>query len=99
MPAFETDVQAGTYQVRHAALIDTPRIELRWDNVDIAAMMGVRQHFAENGAKGKTFDYQDMPAVTLPEGHYSYDEPLLITRSGARSVSLRAVLVRALAFD
>lgn len=99
MPAHETDLQGGFVQVRPTSLIDRPTIELRWDGVPHAVVVAVRQHWDQYGQRGIPFDPVTLPAVTLPEGHYSYDSALSIQRTNASQHSMRTTAVRSLAYD
>lgn len=99
MPSTETDTETGTYQVRPMSLIDIGRIELRWRNASDAVRTVLTQHWLEFGAKGKSFTYDSLPAVTLPAGQYTYDEPLSIQRTGPQQVSMRTSVLQSLAYD
>lgn len=98
MPAHESDVRGGFYQVRPTTRIDRARIEIRWDSIDHAVIGAVRQHWQQYGQRGIPFEFGP-PTVTLPDGRYAYDGPLTIQRTNARQHSMRAVVVQALAYD
>lgn len=75
------------------------RVTLTWQNVGAATETAVRQHFDEYGQRGRIFRYHPPPLLSNVENDYSYDEPLTADRTNPRNVSMRCVIIEAMAGD
>lgn len=75
------------------------RVTLTWREVSNAVAFAVSQHHDEYGQRGRTFAYQPPPDLSHPEAPYAYEEPLTIDRTNPRNVSMRCVLLEAMASD
>ena len=98
-PDARTSTTGSMHQARPISLSQRKRISLTWQNVPRSVETAVRQHFDEDGQRGRTFAYQPPPIASHTEAQYAYEEALSVDRTNPRNVSMRCVLLEAMASD